>query len=628
MIYNAGRCSVAVIGAGHAGIEAAYACALLGIDTVIFTLNLDAVGNLPCNPSIGGTAKGHLVYELDALGGVMPYIADRATLQSRELNSGKGAAVRSKRTQTDRALYRRLMKRKLERTPNLRIVQAEVGDIELAGGKVSAVTTTLGARWETEAAIICTGTYLQGKIIVGENSFESGPDGLLPANALTESLKAAGIPLMRFKTGTPARVHRDTIDFSRLEVQYGDEQFEPFSVLTDPAFFEGFKQLPCHICYTNQRTHDIIRANLHRSPLYSGMIKGTGPRYCPSVEDKIVRFADKDKHQLFIEPTGADTDEMYIQGFSTSLPGDVQIEALHSLEGFENAHMTRGAYAIEYDCADPLSLNHTLEFRGIPGLYGAGQFNGTSGYEEAAVQGLMAGLNAARRIKGQEPVTLTRDSSYIGMLIDDLVTKGTHEPYRVMTSRSEFRLLLRQDNAGERLSRFGREVGLLDDHRWEIYSRRIENVQSEIKRLETTVAKPSPELDELLISRDTAPAPQGAKLADLLRRPQLDYDALAAVDTNRPQLGAHEKLSVQTEIKYAGYVQRQRVEAASLARLDNKRLPDDMDYMSMAGLRLEARQKLAAQRPATLGEASRISGVSPADVASLLLFLKMKYGRE
>lgn len=628
MIYNAGRCSVAVIGAGHAGIEAACACALLGIDTVIFTLNLDAVANLPCNPSIGGTAKGHLVYELDALGGVMPYIADRATLQSRELNSGKGAAVRSKRTQTDRALYRRLMKRKLERTPNLRIVQAEVGDIELAGGKVSAVTTTLGARWETEAAIICTGTYLQGKIIVGENSFESGPDGLLPANALTESLKAAGIPLMRFKTGTPARVHRDTIDFSRLEVQYGDEQFEPFSVLTDPAFFEGFKQLPCHIGYTNQRTHDIIRANLHRSPLYSGMIKGTGPRYCPSVEDKIVRFADKDKHQLFIEPTGADTDEMYIQGFSTSLPGDVQIEALHSLEGFENAHMTRGAYAIEYDCADPLALNHTLEFRGIPGLYGAGQFNGTSGYEEAAVQGLMAGLNAARRIKGQEPVTLTRDSSYIGMLIDDLVTKGTHEPYRVMTSRSEFRLLLRQDNAGERLARFGREVGLLDDRRWEIYSRRIENVQSEIKRLETTVAKPSPVLDELLLSRDTAPAPQGAKLADLLRRPQLDYDALEAVDANRPQLSAHEKLSVQTEIKYAGYVQRQRVEAASLARLDNKRLPDDMDYMSMAGLRLEARQKLAAQRPATLGEASRISGVSPADVASLLLFLKMKYGRE
>ena len=635
-IYNRDSIDVAVVGAGHAGIEAALAAARLGLDTVLFTINLDAVGNMPCNPSIGGTGKGHLVYEIDALGGEMGRAADQVTLQSRTLNLGKGAAVHSKRVQADRAAYRALMKRTLENTPHLRLVQAEIVDIETTtdgettatgettavGGRkrVCAVVTAFGARYECKAAIISTGTFLRGKVIVGETEYSSGPDGMLPAASLTESLRREGISLMRFKTGTPARVHRDSIDFTKLEIQPGEDFAEPFSTDTDPGEYSARPSLPCYIVYTNARTHEIIRRNLSRSPLYSGRIEGVGPRYCPSIEDKVMRFADKERHQLFVEPMGLDTEEMYIQGFSSSLPEEVQVEMLRSLDGFERAEIMRTAYAIEYDCADPTQLLATLEFKSIAGLYGAGQFNGSSGYEEAAAQGLVAGINAALKIQGHEPMVLTRQSSYIGTLIDDLVTKGTNEPYRIMTSRSEYRLLLRQDNAASRLTPIGRRVGLIDDARWQRFCRDEEMVASEIKRIESTTLPPSEELSELLRQNNSTQVTTGIKLSELLRRPELNYDKLAQLDTTRANLPRRLQRRVETEIKYAGYIKRQLADAARFERLESRALPHPFDYSEIKGLRIEAMQKLNKLQPLSLGQASRISGVSPADISVLLIW--------
>ncbi len=624
---------VAVVGAGHAGIEAALAAARMGLDTVLFTMNLDAVGNMPCNPSIGGTGKGHLVFEIDALGGEMGRAADRVTLQSRTLNTGKGPAVRSKRIQADRLRYRRLMKQTLERTERLRLMQAEIVALltEPAGeGEriVTGVRTSLGTEWRAEAVILATGTYLDSRVIVGEHACSSGPDGMLPAKGLSDCLRELGIPLMRFKTGTPARIHARSIDFSCLEVQEGEEYITPYSRDTDEAQLNTLRQLPCHIVYTNAKTHRIIRENLSRSPLYSGIIRGTGPRYCPSIEDKVVRFAEKERHQLFVEPMGSDTDEIYLQGFSSSLPEDVQLAMLHSLKGFERAEVMRLAYAIEYDCCDPTALRPTLEFRRIRGLYGAGQFNGTSGYEEAAAQGLVAGINAALKLQGREPLRLPRDSSYIGTLIDDLVTKGTKEPYRIMTSRSEYRLLLRQDNAEERLLPYGRAVGLISDERWQDYLTRKEQTEREILRLEKTTLPPGEALNRLLAERGSTPVTCGVKLAELLRRPQLDYESLAPLDPDRPPLCRSVRSEVEVRIKYEGYIKRQKQEAARMAKLSQKRLPPDLDYASITGLRLEARQKLSEFRPADIGEAASISGVSPADISVLLIRLKMREGGE
>ena len=621
------KTQVAVIGAGHAGIEAALASARMGVDTVLFTLSLESIANLPCNPSIGGTAKGHLVYEIDALGGEMGRSADLATLQSRTLNTGKGAAVQSKRIQADRKKYQALMKEVLENTPNLRLIQAEITELctrEADGKKeVFGVVTRLGERWACECAVICTGTYLESAIFVGDVTYEAGPDGFLPAKGLSASLRDAGIELLRFKTGTPARVKRQTIDLSRLEEQPGEDWIVPYGACHDEHFFDDLEQIPCHIVYTNAETHRIIRENIERSALYSGKIHGTGPRYCPSIEDKLVRFAEKERHQLFVEPVGENTEEMYIQGFSTSLPTDVQHKMLRSLVGFERAEIMRYAYAIEYDCADPLQMDASLEFKAIRGLYGAGQFNGTSGYEEAAAQGLVAGINAARAVKGELPVILERSGSYIGTLIDDLVTKGTNEPYRMMTSRSEYRLLLRQDNADLRLTPIGYEVGLISEARYQAFLSKKAFEDAEIDRLEHTHLSPA-EANPFLESIGETPLKSGASLADLLRRPPVTYEALAEIDGKRPALPYSVALTVETSIKYAGYAGRQLSEIERRRKLDQKRLPGDIDYGDVRGLRLEAAQKLAKIRPLTIGQASRISGVNPADISVLLIYLGMK----
>ena len=629
-------CDVAVIGAGHAGIEAALASARLGADTVLFTMSLESVANLPCNPSIGGTAKGHLVYEIDALGGEMGRAADLVTLQSRTLNLGKGAAVQSKRIQADRKKYQALMKRTLESTEGLRLIQAEITAINVSNCAekaenadgittkyVSSVTTRLGEEWKCKRVIIATGTYLESEIFVGNTSYSAGPDGFLPAKGLSQSLLDAGIKLLRFKTGTPARIKKETIDFSLLEEQPGESPIQPYSAVHGEDMFDGLEQIPCHIVYTNSETHRIIRDNITRSAMYSGKIHGTGPRYCPSIEDKLVRFADKERHQLFVEPMGKDTSEIYLQGFSTSLPTDVQQKMLHSLKGFSNAQIMRYAYAIEYDCADPLQMDATLEFKCVKGLYGAGQFNGTSGYEEAAAQGLIAGINAARSIRGLSSLVLPRSESYIGTLIDDLVTKGTNEPYRMMTSRSEYRLLLRQDNADLRLTPLGYEIGLVGEAAYQRFLHKKERQEKEKERLESTHVSPL-QANEWLSSIGETPLKSGASLADLLRRPAVTYQSLTLLDTDRPSLTRAERLTVETDVKYAGYANRQLSEVAQRKRFEERRLPQDIDYRAIRGLRLEAAQKLSAIRPVTIGQASRISGVNPADITVLLIYLGVK----
>ncbi len=618
MSYKADSYDVAVIGAGHAGIEAALAAARLGCSTVMFTVSADWIGNMPCNPSIGGTAKGHLVRELDALGGEMGKAADANMLQSRMLNLGKGPAVHSLRAQIDRRAYSGYMKHAVELQKGLDVRQAEITDIEkVAGGWI--VRTMLGAEHFCKTVILATGTFLGGKIYVGEVSYSSGPDGQFPANLLSESLRHLGLPLRRFKTGTPARVARDSIDFSKTETQAGDQKIVPFSYSTEKP---RKNTVLCHISYTNDATKKVILENLHRSPLYSGNIEGIGPRYCPSLEDKIVRFADKERHQLFIEPCGADTEEMYLQGMSSSLPEDVQIAFYKTIPGLENVKIIRNAYAIEYDCIDPIGLNATLEIKGFDGLYGAGQFNGSSGYEEAAVQGFVAGVNAAKKVLGEEPFTLTRSSSYIGTLIDDLVTKGCSDPYRMMTSRSEYRLLLRQDNADERLMPIGRKLGLIDDKTWIKFLNRLHQKEEEIERLRHTTLAPSKELNELLEKLGTAPLNTGCKMDDLIRRPQLTYAVLAPFDKSRPLLPDSVAEKVETEIKYEGYITRQNAQVEEMLRLENQKISEDIDYDSISGLRLEAKEKLNRVKPKNIGQASRISGVSPADISVLIIYLE------
>ena len=618
MSYYLASYDVAVIGGGHAGVEAAVAAARLGARTILFTLTLDGIANLPCNPSIGGTAKGHLVREIDALGGVMGIAADANTIQSRMLNLGKGPAVHSLRVQIDRRAYHDYIKRLLEEQPLLDIRQAEVTAIETECGKIAAVRTRLGARYPVKAAIIASGTYLNGEIHVGEISYPGGPDGVAPAAGLSASLEEHGIHLRRFKTGTPSRVHRRSIDFSQLEEQKGDEKVVPFSF----AAKEPPKNLvSCHIAYTNAETHRIILENLDKSPIYSGRIHAIGPRYCPSIEDKIVRFSDKPRHQCFVEPMGLDTEEMYLQGLSSSLPEDVQLAFLRSMNGFENIQVMRSAYAIEYDCCNPLDLRATLDFRQVSGLYGAGQFNGTSGYEEAAAQGLIAGINAARKIQGKEPFTLDRSTSYIGTLIDDLVTKGCSDPYRMMTSRSEFRLLLRQDNADERLTPLGYELGLISEERYRSFLYKMEQIAAEKARITQVSIPPSPELNELLVSRGTSPVKTGVRMDDLLRRPQLCYADLSPFDKERPVLPDAVTEQVEIQMKYEGYIRKQLAEVEELRRLEAQKLPQNLPFDRIDGLRLEAREKLARVQPESVGQASRISGVNPADISALLVWL-------
>lgn len=620
MEYSAGNYDVAVIGAGHAGIEAALAAARLGCKTAVFTINMDAVGNCPCNPSIGGTAKGHLVREVDALGGEMGRTADACMLQMRMLNRGKGPAVHSLRAQIDRRRYSDMMKHKLELQENLDLRQAEVVALR-RGTHGWQLVTRMNAVFDCETVIIATGTYLGGRIFIGEVSFESGPDGIFPAAFLGQSLKELGLRLRRFKTGTPARVLKSSIHFEGLEEQYGDEPVVPFSYDTKEALQN---KAICHISWTNSETKRIIMENIHRSPLYAGAIEGVGPRYCPSLEDKIMRFADKERHQLFIEPCGENTEEMYLQGMSSSLPEEVQLAFYHSIKGLEDALIMRPAYAIEYDCVDPLQMNATLEFLDFPGLYGAGQFNGSSGYEEAAAQGLIAGINAARKVQGKEPVVLDRASSYIGTLIDDLVTKGVMDPYRMMTSRSEYRLLLRQDNADERLTPLGRELGLIGDDRWEAFTQKQALKKQEKERLKKTVIPPSEEVNQILTQCGTQPLATGVRLIELLKRPQLSYEALAPVDPTRPELEANLFEQVEIEIKYEGYIRRQEAQVNEMRRLENKKLPKDVDYTGIIGLRLEAQEKLQKVRPINLGQASRISGVSPADISVLMIWLSQR----
>ena len=622
MNYQAGHFQVVVIGAGHAGIEAGLAAARLGCKTAVFTINMDAVGNCPCNPSIGGTAKGHLVREIDALGGEMAKTTDACFLQSRMLNLGKGPAVHSLRAQIDRRAYAAIMKHKLELQENLSLKQAEITEITREESGLYHVVTRLHADYTADAVILATGTFLGGRIFVGDVSYEGGPDGMFAATDLTQSLIKLNIPLRRFKTGTPARVLRSSINFDGLEVQKGDEPVVPFSYETEK---ELHNTAVCHVSWTNDATKEIILKNIHRSPLYGGMIEGVGPRYCPSLEDKIMRFHDKPRHQLFIEPCGADTEEMYLQGMSSSLPEDVQVAFYKTIPGLENVEIMRCAYAIEYDCVDPLALTATLEFRDLPGLYGAGQFNGSSGYEEAAAQGLVAGINAARKIQGKEPMILDRAGSYIGTLIDDLITKGVMDPYRMMTSRSEYRLVLRQDNADERLTPIGREIGLISDARWERFCKKEEQKKEEMARALRTVFSPTPELNEILVSRGTSPVATGVRLSDLLRRPQLSYADLTPIDTTRPENIPQAVLeNVEIELKYEGYINRQKADIAEMRRLEGKKLAADLNYDEITGLRLEAREKLNKVRPENIGQASRISGVSPADISVLMIYLSKK----
>lgn len=620
MSYYAGKYDVAVVGAGHAGCEAALAAARMGMKTLMFSISLEAVANMPCNPHIGGSSKGHLVREIDCLGGEMGKNIDKTLIQLRMLNTSKGPAVYSLRAQADRKMYQMEMKHTIEKQENLYMKQAEIVDIKVEDGKVKSIETNIGAIYDVDAIILATGTYLKGKIHIGEKSFESGPDGVFPAVKLSDTLKKLGIDLLRFKTGTPARINRKSVDFSKMEIQEGDTSLTAFSF--EDELDENLEQLPCYLTYTNAKTHEIIRSNLHRSPLYSGRIEGTGPRYCPSIEDKVVRFADKERHQIFIEPMGRNTDEMYVQGMSSSLPEDVQIEMYRTIAGLENVEFTRPAYAIEYDCIDPSELKLSLEHKKIQNLFFAGQINGTSGYEEAASQGIIAGINASLKLKGEEPVILDRSEAYIGVLIDDIVTKGTNEPYRMMTSRAEYRLLLRQDNTDLRLTDIGYKVGLISEERYKKFCKKRENIKNEIDRLKHTTIKPTEKVNEFLKNNNSSVLSGGIKLVELLRRSELSYEKLAEIDENRPELTAVEAEEVEIQVKYEGYIKLQEAQVEKFKKLEKKRIPEDIVYSDIKGLRLEARQKLDKIRPLSIGQASRISGVSPADINVLHIYIE------